>query len=98
MKIIAIEHETPGATAEQFAPLLEEEARQVWALQQDGVIRAAHFRVERSEAVLELECAGVEAAREALESLPLVRAGLIRFELIGLRPYPGFARLFKETV
>jgi hypothetical protein len=29
--------------------------------------------------------------------LPLVRAGLIRFELIGVRPYTGFARLFAEV-
>ena len=26
-------------------------------------------------------------------TLPLVAAGLIRFEVLGLRAYPGFARL-----
>jgi hypothetical protein len=31
----------------------------------------------------------------ALATLPLVSQGLIDFDLIPLRPYPGFARLFK---
>ena len=28
--------------------------------------------------------------------MPLVQAGLISFECIPLKPYPGFARLFKD--
>jgi len=36
-------------------------------------------------------------AEAALDSLPLVQAGLIRFELIPLSPYPGFARLFADA-
>ena len=31
-----------------------------------------------------------------LETLPLVQAGLIRFEVIPLVPYPGFGRLFEK--
>lgn len=46
--------------------------------------------------MLVLECADVQAAREALGTLPLVQHGLIEFELIPLRAYPGFARLFAE--
>jgi hypothetical protein len=37
----------------------------------------------------------VEAQR-LLETLPLVQAGLITFEVIPLIPYPGFERLFGE--
>jgi hypothetical protein len=44
--------------------------------------------------VLVLECAGVSEAREVLATLPLVKEGLITFDLIPLVPYPGFARLF----
>ena len=32
----------------------------------------------------------------AVDSLPLVAAGLIDFDLVPLKPYPGFARLFRE--
>ena len=40
-----------------------------------------------------LECANVEEAQGVLTTLPLVKAGLITFDIIPLRPYPGFARL-----
>jgi hypothetical protein len=46
--------------------------------------------------VLVLEVPDVEAARAAVDSLPLVAARLIDFDLVPLRPYPGFARLFRE--
>ena len=61
---------------------------------QAGVFRELYFRQDRPEAVLILECADVEEAEGALNSLPLVKAGLITFEIIPLVPYPGFARLF----
>lgn len=94
MRILAIEKEMPGATAEQFKPHLKAEAARVWELYQSGVFRELYFRADQSDAVLILECADVEAARHALDTLPLVKAGLIAFDLIPLRPYPGFARLF----
>jgi len=56
MKILALEHELPNATAEQFQQYAVTEARQVWALVQAGVVREPYFRVDRSEAVLVLEC------------------------------------------
>jgi hypothetical protein len=94
VKILALEHESPGVAAEQFRPHLRREAARAWELYQAGVIRELYFRRDQSTAVLVLECADVEAAREALATLPLVEAGLIRFDLLPLAPYPGFARLF----
>ncbi len=96
MKILAMEIETPGVKPEQYAPHLKAEARRVWELYQTGAIRELYFRADRSEAVLILECADARDAQETLESLPLVQAGLIHFEVIPLIPYPGFARLFGE--
>lgn len=96
MKILALEHEVPGAAAEGFARHSQDEARCVWDLVQAGVIRETYFRADRSEAVLVLECADADEARRVLDSLPLVRAGLITFEVIPLVAYPGFARLFAD--
>lgn len=79
---------------ETFARLARDEAARLWDLVQDGVVRETYFSVERSAAVLVLECRDSAEAEAALATLPFVRAGLIRFEIIGLRPYPGFARLF----
>ncbi len=92
MRILVLEHEQPGAS---FPPeLLRAEARRVWELQQQGIVREIHFRADRHDAVLLLECADVAEARAHLDTLPLAQAGLIRFEIIGLVPYDGFARLF----
>lgn len=96
MKILAMEIETEGVKPEQYAPHLKAEARRVWELYQSGTIRELYFRADRSEAVLILECADGNEAQQTLESLPLVQAGLITFDIIPLVPYPGFARLFGD--
>lgn len=96
MKILAVEIEVEGVKPEQFQPHLKAEAQGVWELYQNGLIRELYFRADRSEAVLMLECANVNTAKQILASLPLVEAGLITFDIIPLVPYPGFARLFGE--
>jgi muconolactone delta-isomerase len=107
LKILALEVDAPGAEhgaghqdgagheASAFTPaLLQAEAHRAWELLQAGVIRELYFRTDRHAAVLVLECASTQEARDVLTTLPLVAAGLITFELIPLAPYPGFARLF----
>lgn len=96
MKILALEHELPNGTAEQFQQYAVAEARQVWALVQTGVVRESYFRVDRSEAILMLECSSVKEAWEALSTLPFVQNELIKFELIPLRAYSGFEGLFEQ--
>ena len=96
MKILALEREHADATAHDFQRLAKSEAARAWELYQEGVIRELYFRQDRPEAVLLLECAGVEEAAATLATLPFVEAGLIAFELIPLAPYPGFARLFER--
>lgn len=96
MKILALEHEQPDMTADDFKPHLRAEALRVWELTQADIIREIYFRADQHTAVLVLECASVDAARAALDTLPLVQAGLIDFEIIPLVPYTGFVRLFAE--
>jgi hypothetical protein len=97
MKILALEHELPGATAEQFQQYANDEARKAWELHQAGIIRELYFCADRNEAVLVLECDSVSDALEALATLPLVKEKLIAFEIIPLKAYPGFARLFEKN-
>jgi len=97
MQILAIEKEVAGITESDFEPHLKRaEAVSVWELHQAGVFRELYFREDWPGAVLMLECEDVEAAREVLNTLPMVQAGLIAFDVIPLIPYPGFARLFFE--
>jgi muconolactone delta-isomerase len=97
MKILALEKELPGATPEAFQQHAQAEARKAWELHQAGLIRELYFRADQSTAVLVLECDSTGEAADILAELPFVREGLIEFELIPLKAYPGFARLFRET-
>jgi hypothetical protein len=98
VEFLALERPVPGVHDAAFTPtMLEQEARQAWALHQSGVVRWLRFRADRHEAVLLLECPSATAARDALATLPLVRARLIDFEIVELRAYDGFARLFRGS-
>ena len=95
VQVLALERSVPGVIDDAFTPsLLRAEAEYLWEMHQTGLVRQVFFRTDRHEAVLLLEVAGPEAATEALGELPLVRSGLIEFEIVPLRAYPGFARLF----
>jgi hypothetical protein len=83
MKILAIEQELPGISADAFTPQrLRAEAARVWELYQADVLREIYFRTDRHAAVLMLECADVNEAQHILATLPLVQAALITFELL----------------
>ena len=97
MKILAIERETPGVKPGQFEQYRKLEAGRVWDLYLAGIIRELYFRQDRSEAILVMESSDADEASRTLDSLPLVRAGLITFDVIPLVAYPGFAQLFGEN-
>jgi muconolactone delta-isomerase len=98
VRFLALERPVAGVADAAFTPeVLRDEAARAWTLHLDGVIRELYFDADRHAAVLVLECADAGAARAALASLPLVEHGLIAFDLITLRPYDGFARLFAKA-
>jgi len=94
MKILALEKEVPGIPDGACEPYLRAEAVRAWQLYQNGIVRELYFRSDWPGAVLVLECSDVAAAEKALATLPLGKQGLVQFELIPLRAYPGFERLF----
>jgi len=98
MKILALEKELAGTTPEGFQSHLKAETQKIWELQQQNVIREIYFRADRSSAVLILECDSIAEAEKILQTLPLVQANLIEFEIIPLKPYPGFKRIFDKWV
>ena len=98
MKVLALGRDTAPADDPRFPEVRPAEARRAWDLYQQGILREIYFRVDRPNGVLILEVTDLAAARQVIDSLPLVAAGLIDFDLIALRPYPGFARLFREDL
>lgn len=97
MKIIAIEKEIKGVSDSQFTKsILKEEAEQAWQFYQQGFFREMYFTRGTNLAVIILECDGILEANQILNQLPLVKHGLIDFEINELLPYNGFERLFAQ--
>ena len=96
MKILALDKILPGATEEKIKPLLQQEARHAWESYLKEIVREIYFRKDRPGAVLVLECASVGEARNYIDELPLVKAGLVDFELIPLGPFIPFGALFAQ--
>lgn len=94
MKILAIEKELEDADWSAAKEILDDEARHVYELYLSGFLREIYFNDEHC-AVLMLECENKERATELLNSFPLVKNGLIRFEVTTLNPYTGYERIMK---
>lgn len=96
MRILAIEKELGKPLEGDTKELLAREARQAWELYQQGIFREIYFIQDRPIAVIIMEAHDADEAKKALASLPLVEGGYIDFDIIPLKPYPGFSRLFKD--
>ena len=85
MKILPLEKEVPGVNDGQFTDdILKAEARKAWELYQSGVLRELYFSADTYEADLVLECESADEGRRQLSELPLMRAGLLDFQVIPL--------------
>lgn len=90
VKVLALDRFVEGVEPERdIYPHLAEEARSAWENYKGGVLREIYFRMPpgRAGAVLMLECADLEEAREVVDALPLTRRGLIGWDLIPLGPF-----------
>jgi hypothetical protein len=95
MKILVMPKPLEGASREALQQHAAEEIRAVWDLYAKGIVREYYTRTdEPGRVVLILECASVEAANEALATLPFARLHLIAFDVIPLAPFAGLSRLF----
>ena len=95
MKILALEKELNQPHTSEFKKYEKAEAKALWQLYIKGVVREFYFRGDKKLAVLILEVKNKFKAKEVLNNLPFVNKKLIEFDLIPLKPYPGFERLFK---
>jgi hypothetical protein len=95
MKIIALEKELNDSRTSDFKKYAHAEAKVLWQLYLKGIVREFYFQKDENLAVLVLEVKSKQAANKELRKLPFVNKKLIKFELIPLKPYTGFERLFK---
>ena len=94
MKMLCLDRPFPGATFEKYQPYLQDEARQVWQAYKNGIVREIYFRQDRPGVAIILECATVDEAKKAFAGFPLMKAGLLEFDIIPLGPFVNWEMLF----
>jgi hypothetical protein len=94
MKILAIENEIVGVEWDKLEELLKDEAQHVYNLYLSDSLREIYF-TENKNAILVLETEDKQSAIKLLDTMPLVKSGKIKFEVMELRPYKGYERLMR---
>ena len=96
MRILVMPRLHSGAQIGELQPHRIGEIQAVWELYAQGMVREIYARADQPGAALFLvESESVEAAREALQSLPLVRLHLLDLDLIPLAPFTQWQSLFQ---
>jgi hypothetical protein len=94
VKILAITRREPGTTFDHIQALQVPEAKEVWRLMGQDLIREIYFDPTRPAVVLVLEAESIDAAQASLAMLPMVAEGRIGFDFLELRPYRQLSNLF----
>ena len=94
MRILCLDRPKPGATMEKYQPYMLDEVRHTWQAYKSGIVRDIYFRQDRPGVAVFVECASVDEAQKALAEFPLVKAGLIDFEVIPLGSFANWELLF----
>jgi muconolactone delta-isomerase len=81
---------TERFTEAEFAAHVEAEVAQARVLYAQGFIRQIWHRADIAGACLLVEADSEEQLREALNTLPLVHAGMLEITIVPLKPYAGF--------
>lgn len=78
----------------QLLPLVKPEATKVWELYASDRLRSIHYITDKSGVVLLYEADCLEEVNKVVASLPMVQAGVLKFEIIPLMPFTGIEELF----
>ena len=90
MKIIVVAHRNEQRKPEDFAPHMEAEAEHALKLFAEEKVREIYGRTDGKGAILVLEAASEDEARDIVGGLPLAKIGLLTFDIYGTKPYRGF--------
>jgi hypothetical protein len=93
MKILALIDVAPDARMESIRNELASEIKGSWALFASGTLREAYATAAPTRVVFVLEAEDDSKAEEHLGKLPLIAAGLFRFELVELCPFVNWSML-----
>ena len=97
MQYLVITRDTREINWPAQQAILADEAKAVWIHIRSGQLRNIWLTEENSDAVLLFEADSENVVKLIMDSLPLVKAEMISYKVIGLTPYKGLERLFHGT-
>jgi len=91
---LVITHDKPNVNWKEQELLLKQEAKVIWDLQKNGIIRNIWFTKISREAILIIESEDLKNTRKIINTFPLVKEGFITYDIVELVAYDGYERLF----
>ena len=98
MKVLAVVNLAASADISELQHHLSDELRESWKLFSANVIREAYMTDDPSRVVFVFEAENTIAAETRLQELPLIKRGVFTVQLIELRPFTNWTRLFAERI
>lgn len=96
MQFLLLAQIVDGTPDDQIVPHLKAESLRAWELHAAGIFRSLHSRTDVRGVVGWMEAADLAEAQKAVDSLPLVKVGVLKTEILALKPYVGYERLFAK--
>jgi hypothetical protein len=78
-------------------PYVKAEAEVVWQQYSAGIVRSIYYIADMSGAVLMCEAPTLEAMQDIATQFPMAQAGVLKFEILPLKPYIGLESLFAKS-
>ena len=84
------------ADLRKIQSLESQEADRVWILYEENILKEIYLLEDRSGAVIVLNTESLEEAKVAIESLPMVEAGVLKPNYMPLTLWPEMQRMLNE--
>jgi hypothetical protein len=97
MQFLVLARVAEGVAMEQVIPHVKAEAEAVWQKYSAEIVRSIYYIADMSGAVLMCEAPDLESMQEITAQFPMARAGVLKFEILPLKPYIGLESLFAKS-
>jgi hypothetical protein len=97
MQFLVLARVAEGIAMEQVLPYVKVEAEAVWQKYSAEIVRSIYYIADMSGAVLMCEAPNLEAMQESVAQFPMAKVGVLKFEILPLKPYVGLESLFAKS-
>ncbi len=97
MQFLVLARVAEGISIEQVLPHVKAEAAAIWEKYSAEIVRPIYYIADMSGAVLICEAPNSETMQEITAQFPMAKAGVLKFEVLPLKPYTGLESLSEQS-